>query len=126
MRRLELGGVLDLVLRLAEDDAEHGLRRRCRGSSACRVVGFEGVAVEGDEAGPVVPGGNEGGLVVGRLRPLVGHLEEEQVGQLLDVIAVGEAVVTEEVAVVPELLDKLLRVVNCHLAFVRFCWQLNL
>ena len=42
-----------------------------------------------------------------RLRLLVRHLEEQQVGELLDVVAVGEAVVAEDVAVVPELLDDL-------------------
>ena len=43
---------------------------------------------------------------------LVGHLEKEQVGQLLDVIPVGESIVTQDVAVVPELLDDLLRMVG--------------
>ena len=38
---------------------------------------------------------------------LVRHLEEQEVGQLLDIVAVGEAVVTEDVAIVPELLDNL-------------------
>jgi hypothetical protein len=36
---------------------------------------------------------------------LVGHLEEQQVSELLDVIAIRHAVVAEDVAVVPELLD---------------------
>jgi hypothetical protein len=36
---------------------------------------------------------------------LVVHLEEEQVGELLDVVAVGHAVVAQDVAVVPEALD---------------------
>ena len=36
---------------------------------------------------------------------LVVHLEEEQVGQLLDVVAVRHAVVAQDVAVVPETLD---------------------
>jgi len=35
------------------------------------------------------------------------HLEEQQVSELLDVVAVREAVISKEVAVVPELLDKL-------------------
>jgi hypothetical protein len=38
----------------------------------------------------------------------VGHLKEEQVGELLDVVAVGQAVVPEDVAVIPELLNDLL------------------
>ena len=43
-------------------------------------------------------------------------------GELLHVVAVGEAVVPEDVAVVPELLDDLLRVSHCFqpaLAFSR-------
>jgi hypothetical protein len=40
------------------------------------------------------------------------HLEEEQVGELLDVVAVGEAVVAEDIAVVPELLDNLLATIR--------------
>ena len=39
------------------------------------------------------------------LRPLVGHLEKQQVRQLLDIVAVAHAVVAEDVAVVPELLN---------------------
>ena len=38
---------------------------------------------------------------------LVGHLEEKKVGELLDVVAVAHAVVAEDVAVVPKLLDEL-------------------
>jgi hypothetical protein len=41
----------------------------------------------------------------------VGHLEEQEQGPLLDVIAVGEAIVAEDVAVIPELLNDLLGVV---------------
>ena len=40
-----------------------------------------------------------------RLRLLVRHLQEEQERQLLDVVAIGEAVVAQDVAVVPELLN---------------------
>ena len=36
---------------------------------------------------------------------LVGHLEEEQVGELLDIVAIGDAVVPQDVAVVPQALD---------------------
>ena len=48
------------------------------------------------------------GLVERRLRLLVRHLQEQQERQLLDVVAVGQAVVPQDVAVVPELLDELL------------------
>jgi hypothetical protein len=39
---------------------------------------------------------------VWRLRALVGHLEEQQIGKLLHVIAVALPVVAEVAAVVPE------------------------
>jgi hypothetical protein len=53
----------------------------------------------------------------------VGHLEEEQVGELLDVVAVGEAVVAEQVAVAPELLDDLLGVVVHERLTISMSWQ---
>ena len=46
------------------------------------------------------------------LRLLVRHLQEEEARELLDIVAVGEAVVSENVAVVPQLLDDLLGVVR--------------
>src|ERR671926_1486893 len=75
------------------------------------VVGLELVAVPPEQAGPVVAVGHRRGTAPGRQGLLVGHLEEEQVGELLNVVAVGEAVVAEQVAVAPELLDDLLGVV---------------
>jgi hypothetical protein len=36
----------------------------------------------------------------------VGHFEKQQKGELFDVIAVGEAVIAEDVAVVPEFVDE--------------------
>ena len=42
--------------------------------------------------------------------PLVGHLQEQQVGELLDVLDRADAVVAQHVAEVPELLDELVRV----------------
>ena len=44
-------------------------------------------------------------MIIRRLRALVRHLEEEQVRQLLDVIAIAHSVVAKDVAVVPELLN---------------------
>ncbi len=77
-------------------------------------VGYEVVAVFLDQAGPTVVG-NLAGLVVRRLRALVGHLEEQQIRQLLDacpeprrrVVAIAHAIVAEDVAVVPEFLNDL-------------------
>jgi len=45
------------------------------------------------------------GFLVQLVDLLVGHLEEEQVGELFHVIAIGDAVVPEDVAVVPQALD---------------------
>ena len=42
---------------------------------------------------------------LGRLAALIGHLEEQQVGELLYVVAIAHAIVAQHVAVVPELLD---------------------
>ena len=36
---------------------------------------------------------------------LMGHFEEKQIGKLLYIVAIGHAVVTQDVAVVPETLD---------------------
>jgi len=33
------------------------------------------------------------------------HFEEEKIGKLLDVIAIGDAVILQDVAVVPDTLD---------------------
>ena len=43
---------------------------------------------------------------------LVGHLEEQQVRELFQVVAVGEPVVAEDVAVVPEFVDDRLAVAH--------------
>ena len=57
------------------------------------------------QARPVVAGGYGALLVEGLLGPFGGHLEEEEKGELLDIVAVAHAVVPEDVAEVPEFLD---------------------
>ena len=42
----------------------------------------------------------------GRLGLLIRHFQEQQKRELFDVVAVGQAVITEDVAVVPEFLDE--------------------
>jgi len=37
--------------------------------------------------------------------PLIGHFEEDQIGDLLDIIPVAHAVVTQDVGVVPDFID---------------------
>ena len=44
-------------------------------------------------------------LLNGGLTLLVRHLEEQEVRQLLDIVAIADAVVAEDVAIVPEALD---------------------
>lgn len=63
------------------------------------------VAVALDEALPIVSFGDRALLVVGCSGALVRHLQEKQIGELLDVVAVRHAVVPEHVAIVSELLD---------------------
>ena len=46
------------------------------------------------------------GRLNGGSRLLVGHLQEQQVRQLLEVVAVREAVVAQDVAVAPQALDE--------------------
>ena len=64
------------------------------------------VTVTAQQRLPVEVRGNECRAIERCPGLLVGHLEEQQVRQLLDVVAVGEAVVAKDVAVVPELLDQ--------------------
>jgi hypothetical protein len=64
---------------------------------------FERQAVHFNEAGPVVVFGDGGLSVVGRTGPLVVHFEEEKISELFDVVAVGNTVIAEEVAVVSRL-----------------------
>ena len=100
----QVGEVLDLVLSLAEDDAEDA-RLFAEIFEGVAVVSFERQAVEFDETCPVVIFGDGGLLVVRRAGPLVVHFQEEKIGELLDVVAVGDSVIAQEVAVVPDFVD---------------------
>ncbi len=101
---LELGRVLDAVLRLAEDDPQHAAAFAER-SQRFAVVDFQIAAIPVLERRPGVGFRDDGRLFVRRLGLLIGHFQEEQIGQLLDVIAVTDAVIAQYVAVVPETLD---------------------
>ncbi len=63
------------------------------------------VAVEAFEALPVEGARDKDGTIGKELLPFVGHLEEEQECELLDVVLIQEAVIAEDVAVVPEFLN---------------------
>ena len=64
---------------------------------------FQLVAILGQQRRPILALGNGRGLVERRPGLLIRHFQEQQKRQLLDVIAVGQAVIAKDVAVVPEL-----------------------
>ena len=99
----QLGGVLDLVLGLAEDAANEAAAVAQFGENGA-VVGFQFRAFQAAQAGPVVRERNGAGFAQ-ELGALVVHLEEEEVGELFQVVAIGDAVVPQNVAVVPDALD---------------------
>ncbi len=104
----EHGRLLYPVLGLAENDAE-GVGLAGKGFQGTAIVGLQLVAVPREQAGPVAAVGNGRRLIAGqeregRLAALVHHLEEDEVGELLQVVAVGETGISQHIAVVPELL----------------------
>jgi hypothetical protein len=107
----ELGRVLDFVLGFAEDGAEHAATF-AEFFESVAVMGFEIVAVELHEGGPAEAFGNGGWFVEGGTALLIRHFKEEEIGELFDIVAVGEAIVAENVAVVPEFLDELLGIAH--------------
>ena len=84
---------------------------RCRTQPRTHISSLIAWPLLGQAPRPIVIFGNLAGLVVGRLRALVGHLEEQQIRQLFDIVAVAHPVVAQDVAVVPEFLDNVRR---CH------------
>ena len=101
--------VLDLRLRLLEDLAEHS-RLRAEMFEDVAILGLQGIAFLAEQARPVIAGRDDRLPVVGRLRLLVRHLEEEQERDLLHVGHVAQAVVPEDVGEVPGFADDLLGV----------------
>jgi hypothetical protein len=100
----ELGGILDLVLGLAEHQPQQAVLL-AQVLKHAAVLGFQFHAVLAHEGAPVVALGHGRGLVPGRQGLLMGELEEQQHAELLQVVAVREAVVAQHGAVAPELLD---------------------
>ncbi len=58
------------------------------------------------QAGPVEPRRNLRVAVIRLLRVLVRQLQEQQVGELFEVIAIAHPVIAQGVAEVPDFLDK--------------------
>lgn len=89
---------LDVLSQRIRDRLDHhGTRSR----------GWNAIHSGVDEAGPVVVFGDGGLLVVRRAGPLVVHLKEEKIGELLDVVAVGNPVIAEKIAIVPNFADEI-------------------
>jgi hypothetical protein len=101
----KLRRVLDAVLRLAEDEAEESLLS-AQPTEKADIVGLEVRARLRRQRGPVIVGRQTRSLIARGLGALVGHLEEQQVRELLHVVAIRQAVVTQDVAVVPKLRDE--------------------
>ena len=101
----QLGRVLDLVLRLEEDRPQHAallaqlMQRR-------QVLRFQRRAGVAAQRRPVQAEGHLRRPVVGLFGVLVRHLQEQQIGQLLQVVAIAHAIVLQRVAEVPDLLNQ--------------------
>src|SRR5207302_744685 len=69
------------------------------------VMRLQRVPIATHQAIPAVPLWNTRRLVIRWLRPLVRHLEEKQVGQLLYIVPIRYAVIAQQVTVIPQALD---------------------
>src|SRR5687768_264535 len=69
-----------------------------------QIMRFEFFAIFGKKRRPVQVHG-DGALFAKHSRAFVIHFQEKKVGKLLDVITVGNSVIPQDVAVVPDTLD---------------------
>jgi len=84
----QLGRVLDLVLRLLKDQPEHpALQAQLAQRLAVVLLQLDALHLRRGEVGPAVALGDRL-LLAGEPRALVGHLEEEQEGELLQVVLI--------------------------------------
>ena len=91
---------MDLAARPFEDDAEHpGLRAQLLKARAVPV--FQRGAVEVEQRGPAEFRRHDWLALVGRLGALIRHLEEQQQGQLLDVLEAGEPGILQDAGIAP-------------------------
>lgn len=101
----QLRWVLDFVLRLFENQPEHAAAA-AEGFQRVTVVNLQVVALEFQQGGPIEPFRN-GGRPVERWPALhIHHFKEKQESQLLNIVAVRQPVVAQDVAVVPEFLNE--------------------
>ena len=101
----ELGRVLNLVLGLAENEPQH-TRPLAEFRQSVTVMRFQLVALQLQQRVPTESLRNGRRLIERRLRLLVCHFQEEQKRELLDVVAVRQAIIAQDVAVVPEFLNE--------------------
>jgi len=98
--------LLNLALCLAEYHTEIGALLTQLGKDP-PILAFQSGAVQ---FGETVPGDAESGrqnlFAAQPLLPFVGHLEEQQVAELFDVVDVGDTGVAEDVTVAPQLVDQ--------------------
>ncbi len=107
---LELGGVLNFVLRLEKDRAHHaGLALQL--AEDLRVAPGQFLALEVAQRSPAAV--LRDGRAIGGQKPLgdqlgalVIHLEKQEIGDLRDVGLVWHALVAQHMSVVPDLLDE--------------------
>ena len=100
----QLGRILNLILRFEEDRTEHPwllTQPMERG----QVLRFQRLTCFRSEAGPVVVLGNVRIALVGLLRIFMRQLQEQQIGQLLKVVAIPHAVIAQGMTEVPDFLD---------------------
>ena len=96
--------VLDLVLGFGEDLPQHArLGAEC--AEQRDVVAFEFRAPLRPQVLPAVFGGDANVAVTGRLPVFVGHLEEDQIGELLQVVAIADPVIAQGGAEGPDFGD---------------------
>ena len=107
---LELGRVLDFVLRFEEDGADHaGLARQLVEYLGVALGQF--LALQIAKPAPLAILGDRRAVrpqqaLRHKLGALVVHLEKQQIGNLRDVGLVGYALVAQHMGVVPDFLDK--------------------
>jgi len=101
----ELGRVLNLILSLAKDQPEHS-RTLPQLLQGVPVVSLQIITIELNQNIPAEALGDRRGLVERCTGLLIRHLEEEQKGQLLQIIPIRETIIPEDIAVIPEFLDE--------------------
>ena len=119
----QLGRVLDFILGFAKDRSEHA-GTFAQFFEGMAVVNFEIVAIQLDQRFPTESFRNGTWLVERRLRLLIRHFQEQQIGQLLHVVAIRQAIIPEDVAVVPKFLNELLGMRHYASAAVRL-WSMK-